>query len=413
LKLCLKVLLALGWTLASSFIQAHELRPAVADISNAAPDQLTIELRVNLEALIADLGIEHDDSDDSPKAAIYDELRALDAPSLNTRLETFLPDFYRGLNLQTRDLQTGMNQRLDVVLSGVDIPAAGDTEVARDSTMTLDAVMSPGARSFTWNWDDRFGPIIVRSADADRQDAFSVYLLPGDTSAALPIAGLSDDSPTNDNSDGPVQLDPSAGNVADSSIAAGSAGGTTVAATFFNYVRVGFVHILPLGLDHILFVIGLFLLSPRARPLLWQVTVFTLAHSVTLALGALDLVSVPATIVEPLIALSIVAICLENLVTNRLHRWRLMVVFAFGLLHGLGFASVLGSINGDAKYFVVSLLAFNVGVEIGQITVLLLCFALIGWWARDRHWYRAVVSIPLSVLIGAIGLYWFVERLSA
>lgn len=401
--LVLGIVLAAGVMLARPPVQAHELRPAVADVSRGSADQLTIELRLNVEALLADLGPDHDDSDDSPQAEVYDTLRALDAPSLATRLDAFLPEFQRDLQLQTKG-----ERRLDVVMAAVEIPETGDTAIARDSTLVLSASIQPGDETFTWHWDDRFGPLIVRSKDAERADAFSVYLLPGDTSAPLPI-GTAPGSPAVD----PGQTSELSGESVDGPSVARAAGGTTAVATFINYVRVGFVHILPLGLDHILFVIGLFLLSPRGKPLLWQVTLFTLAHSVTLALGALDLVRVPASVVEPLIALSIAAVCVENLLTRKLHSWRLVLVFAFGLLHGLGFASVLGEVNGDAGHFLVSLLAFNVGVELGQITVLLMCFLLIGWWARERDWYRAVISIPLSVLIGSVGLYWFVQRLVA
>ena len=109
-----------------------------------------------------------------------------------------------------------------------------------------------------------------------------------------------------------------------------------------EYVRLGFVHIVPEGLDHILFVLGLFLLSARLRPLVWQVTAFTVAHAVTLTLAALGIVALSPRLVEPLIALSIVYVAVENVLTDRMTRWRPPVVFGFGLLHGLGFAGVLG-----------------------------------------------------------------------
>ena len=102
------------------------------------------------------------------------------------------------------------------------------------------------------------------------------------------------------------------------------------------YLRLGFVHIVPEGADHILFVLGLFLLSARLRPLLWQVTAFTVAHAVTLTLAALGYVSLPSGLVEPLIALSIAYVGIENALVDRLTRWRPAVVFGFGLLHGLG-----------------------------------------------------------------------------
>ena len=101
---------------------------------------------------------------------------------------------------------------------------------------------------------------------------------------------------------------------------------------FADYLWSGFVHIVPMGLDHILFVVGLFLLTLRLRPLLMQVSLFTLAHSVTLVLGASGLIFVTAGIVEPLIAISIVFIAVENMVAKDLSRWRPFVVFALNLL---------------------------------------------------------------------------------
>ncbi|MEZ5476855.1 MAG: HupE/UreJ family protein [Thiolinea sp.] len=173
---------------------------------------------------------------------------------------------------------------------------------------------------------------------------------------------------------------------------------------------IGFQHILPKGLDHILFVVGLFLLSTSLSVLLWQITSFTLAHSVTLALGMLGWVQVSAAIVEPLIAASIVYVCLENVFSDHLSRWRPLVIFCFGLLHGLGFASVLHEIGLQSDDFALGLIAFNVGVELGQLSIILLCFLAVGWWFGHRSWYRSVITIPASLVIAGIGTYWFLER---
>ena len=177
----------------------------------------------------------------------------------------------------------------------------------------------------------------------------------------------------------------------------------------FRYLVLGFQHILPAGSDHILFVLGLFLLGRRFRPLLWQVTAFTLAHSVTLALSSYDLVSLPSRPVESLIALSIAYVAAENIATTELKPWRPAVVFAFGLLHGLGFAEVLRELGLPGQHFMTALVTFNLGVELGQLGVLLLAFAAVGWFRR-KPWYRRAVVLPGSILIGAIGLYWFLER---
>ena len=176
-----------------------------------------------------------------------------------------------------------------------------------------------------------------------------------------------------------------------------------------QYLRLGFWHIVPQGLDHILFVLGLFLLSTRLTPLLWQVTAFTAAHTASLGLSSYGVVSLSSAIVEPLIALSIAYVAVENLVTDRMTRWRPAVVFLFGLLHGLGFAGVLGAVGMPEGRFLPALLSFNLGVELGQLSVLASAFALIGW-ARHRAWYRPRVTRPCSALIATVGMFWSVQR---
>lgn len=177
----------------------------------------------------------------------------------------------------------------------------------------------------------------------------------------------------------------------------------------FRYLILGFEHILPEGLDHVLFVVGLFLLSTKLRPLLWQITAFTIAHSVTLALAIYGIVDLPSHIVEPLIALSIAYVAIENLVTAELKPWRPVVVFLFGLLHGMGFAGVLRELGLPRQDFVSALVLFNVGVELGQLAVIALAFLAVGW-LRNRKWYRKAVVIPASAAIALTGLYWAVTR---
>ena len=175
------------------------------------------------------------------------------------------------------------------------------------------------------------------------------------------------------------------------------------------YLRLGFVHIVPEGADHILFVLGLFLLSPRLRPLVWQVTAFTVAHAVTLTLAALGYVSLPSGLVEPLIALSIAYVGIENALVDRLTRWRPAVVFGFGLLHGLGFAGVLGELGLPEQERLLALVTFNAGIELGQLAVILAAALSFGWF-RSKKWYRAWLAVPASAAIALVGLAWTVER---
>ena len=177
----------------------------------------------------------------------------------------------------------------------------------------------------------------------------------------------------------------------------------------WQYLRLGFVHIVPDGADHILFILGLFLLSVRLRPLVWQVTAFTLAHAITLALGAFAIVTLSPRIVEPLIALSIVWIAAENTLTARLKPWRTGVVFVFGLLHGLGFARVLTELGLPDEERLLALGMFNAGIEVGQLAIIAIALGTLGWF-RNRTWYRRRLVVPLSALIGIVGVVWTVER---
>ncbi|MEO1659866.1 MAG: HupE/UreJ family protein [Pseudomonadota bacterium] len=178
------------------------------------------------------------------------------------------------------------------------------------------------------------------------------------------------------------------------------------------YIKIGVQHILPGGTDHILFVLAIFFASTRWRPLLIQISAFTIAHTFTLGLVAASVFSPPASIVEPLIAATIAFVALENLVFKEMTRWRPAVVFAFGLIHGMGFAGFFGSLGLPDGQFWSALIGFNIGVEIGQLSVVALA-ALVFWSLRARlqaETYRQTFVWPASLMIGAIGAYWAFER---
>ncbi len=179
--------------------------------------------------------------------------------------------------------------------------------------------------------------------------------------------------------------------------------------TFWQFLRQGFLHVVPEGLDHILFVLGLFLLSRDWRALLWQVSTFTVAHTLTLALATLGWVSVPASVVEPIIAGSIAVVALENIFHPRYTPWRLILVFIFGLVHGLGFAGALKELQLPTSSLIVGLLGFNVGVEFGQLAVISIALAAT-FWLRNPSVYRKAVVVPGSIAIASMGLWWMAER---
>ncbi len=181
-----------------------------------------------------------------------------------------------------------------------------------------------------------------------------------------------------------------------------------------GWLQMGYRHVLPQGRDHILFILGLFLLVPNWKAMLGQSLLFTVAHSITLALAVFEVVHIPeklwgiANPVEVLIAVSIAWIGVENLLTRKLGKQRLVLIFCFGLLHGLGFASSIGDkMDGVPRTQLTGpLLGFNVGVELAQITVL--AFAFLMLWAL-RKWTLQVQTIG-SALIALAGISWAVQR---
>ncbi len=353
---------------------AHELRPVIVAASLEGSGAVELRVSLNLEAQIAGIGPGHSNSSQSDKAPLYDRLRATSPEVLSEAFIPTLPKLLEALHLSFD------GKRVPLAFKDVEIPEVGELSLARTSTLILQGELPEGAKIMTWRADFSFGNNVIRVAQAGVSTPFfSEFLLAGKES-------------------GPISLE---GVVAQEMLP-----------SLIKYVAIGFEHIVPKGLDHILFVVGLFLLSARLRPLLWQVTSFTLAHSVTLALGIYGIVSVPATIVEPLIAASIAFVAIENLFTDRLHRWRPAVVFAFGLLHGLGFAGVLMEIGLPRDQFISGLIGFNIGVELGQLAILAVCMLAVGLWMRHRSWYRPAITMPASVAIALIATFWFFERLA-
>ena len=349
---------------------AHELRPAVADV-RFSEGSFDVEFRLTLEALIAEIAPDVTDTAESENAERYDALRALNSEALTEEFRAFEAQFLQSITV------TFDGQPQPVSVQSMQIPETGDVELVRDSHLSIRGAVPAGATEMIFGWSEAFGPLIVRVTTIEGEDGFTGYLQAGQLSDVISVEGVTSQS------------------------------GISV---FVNYIVIGFAHILPKGLDHILFVVGLFLLSAQMRPLLWQVSAFTLAHTFSLAMGMYGIVQVPANIVEPLIAASIVYVAVENIILSGLSPWRPFIVFGFGLLHGLGFASVLAEVGIARSQFVTGLIGFNVGVELGQLAVIAACFALFGFWFRNKSWYRQIVTIPLSVGVAAIGAYWFFER---
>jgi hydrogenase/urease accessory protein HupE len=179
---------------------------------------------------------------------------------------------------------------------------------------------------------------------------------------------------------------------------------------FWSEIKRGFSHVIPEGLDHILFVLGVFLMTRRWKPLVLQISTFTVAHTLTLWLASAGYVKLPLNIVESVIAASIVVVALENVFHKNYTHWRLLIVFTFGLIHGLGFAGAMATRLDSTSSLIVGLLGINLGVEFGQLAVIV--GALIAtFWIRDAGKYRRFVVIPGSLIIAAMGVWWVIERI--
>jgi hypothetical protein len=178
-----------------------------------------------------------------------------------------------------------------------------------------------------------------------------------------------------------------------------------------SFLQLGFTHVLPLGLDHILFILTLYFLNPTFKSIVIQCSLFTLAHSITLALVAGGVFLPNPHVVEPLIALTIFFTAIQNIVKEKVQAGRMIVVFAFGLIHGMGFAAAFREIDLKSMSLFSSILFFNVGVELAQISVVVLAYLLIGKWFSKKSWYRTGIVYPVSSVIAGIAVFWFVERI--
>ena len=354
------------------------VKPALVEISVFTEGRFRVEIRASIEALLTGINSRFKDTRQAPTSEEYDRLRALQSSELAQAFEPFkgrMLDAIR-LRLDGKPAQARITQ--------VDIPVPGYTKVPRISLIVLEGDIPTETRELSWYYPSAFGDNAVRVRQVDegkQQWHWSAW------------QWIRDDRPSEPFSLHEVFRTPGFLDVVR------------------EYVGAGFDHIVPDGLDHILFVTGLFLFSARIRPLLWQITMFTIAHSLTLAMAMTGLIELPARVVEPLIALSIAYVGIENVWHRQLHKSRLVLVFGFGLLHGLGFASMLSDFGMPDRAFATALISFNVGVEGGQLAVILLAYLSLGLWFGTRPYYRSIVAIPGSLVISAVGLYWTWQRL--
>jgi hypothetical protein len=352
-----------------SNVAAHEAIPTIATVT-VERDAVDLKVRFMSEAYLAGIDLsQFSFMNDSEQSDDYDRLRGLDVSDLTAEFNTAWPNLSNDIQI----IQNGQPLALSLITLTVD--DIDNDEIARYSVATISGAIT-GSGPITVQFPKSLGEVVVRQEGVEN-----------------PLTQLLD-----------------AGTVSDPIMAAGLEAAKSGWGTFVEYIPVGFDHIVPKGLDHILFVLGIFFLGAGWRALIWQISAFTLAHTVTLALGALEIVVISGSIVEPLIAASIVFVAVENLMTTSLNTWRPVIIFGFGLLHGLGFASVLGDFGLPEGQFIPALIGFNIGVEVGQLTVVAVAAILLTLPFARVDWYRRAIAMPASIFIALVGAYWFIER---
>jgi len=363
----------------AKYSTADIVKPALVEISVFADGNYRVELRASIEAIMTGINSKYKNTRDSPNSQEYDVLRVMQAAQLR---EKFIP-FEEELNREIR--LSFDNQPVKLQITDVQIPVPGYPKVPRTSLIIFEGKIDKTVEQLTWYYPARFSDNAIRVRQIDREKEkwhWSSW------------QWLRNDQPSKAFSLEEVFTEPSLYSV------------------IIEYVVAGFDHIIPKGLDHILFILGIFLLSTKLKPLAWQATMFTLAHSITLSLSMFNVINLPASIVEPLIALSIAYIGIENLFAHKLKTSRLALVFAFGLLHGMGFASVLAEFGMPENAYATALISFNLGVEVSQLLILTTAYFGITYWFKNKQNFHDFVTVPGSLMIGLIGLYWTWDRFS-
>lgn len=374
---------------------AHDIRPAVMDIgfSQNGSDYLDVRLGFTAESYLAGMDVSGlSDTDNSPVADEYNRLRMLPPEQLGALVEQVFPQLAQDIviALDQQIFAPGSWELQDIIVEDVTNPELiRETQIRFRVPFPTPAPESSPASSpdgqamVNINWPMAMGGLLIRQ-HGDNSNASYVEF--------LPVGGQS----------------------------RGFALGEIYQLSLFDivqrYIHSGIIHIVPHGLDHILFVIGLLAFSRSGHHLLLQISLFTVAHTLTLAGASLGLITLSPALVEPLIALSIAYIGVENLlrsspqITPQFTLMRGGVVFAFGLLHGLGFASVLADFGLPDTAFLASLISFNIGVELGQLIVVIPLFVLFRYILAEPKYYKIIFQVPVSVLIALTGIYWALER---
>lgn len=363
--------------LLSYFVQADVVKPALVEISLLANNRVEVVIDLSLEAVMSGIGTQYKNTKDAPNAADYDELRELTPALLQQRFKAFAPQFLASISLSIN------GKKQDLKLQSAKIDIKGYTKRPRKTILTYFAQLQNQPVTLQWQYAKTYGDSALRY-QLVKKDEYNwsqwQWLKNGKSSGVIEI----EQPQTND-----------------------------ATGRFTQFINIGFEHVIPKGWDHILFIVGMALSSLLWRRLLILVSGFTFAHTLTLGLAMFGVVEIPARIIEPLIAFSIAYVAIENLLPKSSPKRQSVLVFLFGLVHGLGFASMLKDFDMPANTFVITLIGFNIGVELAQIVLVFGVVLPMLILQKLQLNYQRFVVIPISVMIAVLGLVWGIERLTA
>ncbi len=354
---------------------ADVVKPALVEISIYADKKVSVVIDLSLEAAMTDIGTQYKNTIDAPNSVQYDILRALTPKALQARFKTFESKFLSHILLTINKEP----QHLKLISAEIDI--VGYKKRPRKTLLTYSTQLSEWPKTLLWQYNKSYGDSALRY-QVYKKDEYNWsqwrWLRNGVSSGVIDI-----------NHPQPM----------------------TTMQTILQFISIGFDHVIPLGFDHILFIIGMALSSLLWQRLLLLVSAFTLAHTLTLGLAMLGMIEISGRIIEPLIAFSIAFVAFENLLPNQSIKRKSIIVFLFGLVHGLGFANMLKSFEMTDNNFVTTLISFNIGVELAQVIIVLSVVAILLLLKTAKLNYQQLAVIPTSFIIAFIGIYWGIERL--
>ncbi len=376
IKLYLFLIIVFFFNLFSTSSISHEIKPSIADFTYDEK-YLNFKIRLNAELILSNIDASTvSNTDSSSLREIYDKFRILSKKDLEGMFQNSWSEISSNINIKIN------NESKIITLIKTEVEDIKNFEISRDTHVYLRVLLDKNSEQFTFRWVKNYGPIILRENNNNKveDELVTEYLQSGIESSQFSFKENNFSKTFN---------------------------------SFAKFFVLGIQHIIPKGLDHILFIFGLFLFSSSLKKLISQITIFTIAHSITLIFVSLSLMRINPQIVEPIIALSIVYIGLENIFKKHIKEYlRYVVILFFGLLHGLGFALVLSDIGYKSSDLFVNLISFNLGIEVAQISIVLALYLLIALnFAKNKN-YRIFFQVPSSILISSVGLYWFFERIN-